>query len=125
LASEEKSCSKQAAAILPKVREVDRLMTPARQLRIREGHPELSFAVMNGGVPLQFNKRCVEGQSERIALLRRHFSGLALPRSGMAGDMVDALAMLWSAERVAEGIHLTLPARPELDDYGIRAEIVG
>jgi predicted RNase H-like nuclease len=48
---EGKKCSKQTAGIMPKIREVDAAMTPQLQRRIREGHPEVSFAMMNKGSP--------------------------------------------------------------------------
>lgn len=59
---ERKKCSKQVAGILPKIREVDRGMTPTMQHRVREGHPELCFAMMKQGKPMSFNKRTKQGQ---------------------------------------------------------------
>src|SRR5699024_4850937 len=44
-------CSKQLFAIMPKIKEMDDALTPALQDRIREGHPELSFTMMNRGEP--------------------------------------------------------------------------
>ena len=41
-----KSLSKQAFAILPKIEEVDRLMTPERQCHLVEVHPEACFTVL-------------------------------------------------------------------------------
>jgi predicted RNase H-like nuclease len=49
--------TKQVFGLVPKLREVHDAMTPDLQLRIREVHPELSFAVMNGGEPLGSSKR--------------------------------------------------------------------
>jgi predicted RNase H-like nuclease len=63
--------SKQAFAIMPKIAEVDRLMTPALQARVREAHPEVSFCILNG-TPLVHGKKSAAGQQERLAILRRH-----------------------------------------------------
>src|SRR6185312_6970788 len=51
-----KGISIQSWGILPKIREVDSHLTSADQSRIREGHPELSFALMNGGQALTERK---------------------------------------------------------------------
>lgn len=47
--------SRQAFGILPKIREVDRLITPALQSRVHEAHPELAFQALTGS-PLRDNK---------------------------------------------------------------------
>jgi predicted RNase H-like nuclease len=40
-------------------------------------------------------------------------------------DVLDAFAMLWTARRVAAGVHLTLPGDVvETDAFGLRAEMV-
>jgi predicted RNase H-like nuclease len=44
-----KGISIQSWGILPKIREADAHLTPSEQSRIREGHPEVSFALMNRG----------------------------------------------------------------------------
>lgn len=43
----DENTSKQCFAILPKIREVDRFMTPERQRSVFEIHPELCFLGMN------------------------------------------------------------------------------
>lgn len=47
-----KAISRQTFGILSKIREVDNLMTTDLQLRVRESHPELSFAALNQGRPV-------------------------------------------------------------------------
>src|SRR5437016_6414156 len=68
-----KSLSKQSWAIMPKIAEVDILVDRHAQTRVREGHPEVSFAQLNLGRPLQASKHSSEGQRARIALLSEHF----------------------------------------------------
>lgn len=52
----EKKISQQTYAIIPKINEVDRWMTPNMQARVREVHPEVSFCVAAGG-PLLHSKK--------------------------------------------------------------------
>ncbi|MCC6467703.1 MAG: DUF429 domain-containing protein [Alphaproteobacteria bacterium] len=105
-----KGISKQAWNILPRIAELDAWMTPARQRRVRESHPEVIFIGLNGGAPLP-RKRTSEGLAVRRAVLLRH--GLAgidalaagLPRRGGAAldDLYDAAALALAARRFAAG----------------------
>lgn len=127
LEAEGKRCSVQLAAILPKIREVDGLLNPERQAKVREGHPEVSFAIMNGGQSMSHPKRRSTGRKERIGLLRRHFPDVltALKEAGrFAEDAVDAYAMLWTARRFVAGASRTIPVAPDVDQRGLRMEIV-
>jgi predicted RNase H-like nuclease len=131
--------SKQELSILPKVREVDARMSPLLQNRIREGHPEVTAAVLNGGVPITAKKREPGGRRARLALVARelgwapasdpaHDHATALPRVRGAEphDVVDALLLLASAIRMVKGTATVLPnsSLPELDARGLRAEMI-
>ena len=60
--------------ILAKIRQVDELMTPALQERVREGHPEVVFAELRGQqYGLALPKRSLEGERERLELLAGHW----------------------------------------------------
>lgn len=126
---EQKRCSAQAFAIVPIVAAVDRAMNPGIQNRVREGHPELSFAQMNGGAGLLWPKRTEEGQRERTERLQPQFADLESqtaairPRRAVI-DLLDALAMLWTARRLRDARALTLPDLPEFDSRGLRMEMV-
>lgn len=84
--------------ILPKIREADALVTPRTQRRVREAHPELAFASMNGGAPLP-SKHAPAGLRARQRLVGRP----DVPRGARLDDALDALALQWSARRVAAG----------------------
>ena len=127
--TEGKGCSVQAFGIFPIVAGVDRQMTPQLQARIREGHPELSFACMNGGSGLKHSKHTPEGQQMRIKLLEPDFPTLrvyiaALKSRRAVVDMLDAFAMLWTARRVRAGLAAAVPDKPEYDTHGLRMEMV-
>jgi predicted RNase H-like nuclease len=124
-----KKCSLQAYGMMALIADVDRAMTVELQGRVREGHPEVSFATMNGGTPPEYSKRTAEGRAERMGLLAREYPevrelvGRFRPRSAV-GDVIDAFAMLWTAARVRAGTNRTLVEEGQCDDRGLMAEIV-
>ncbi len=117
----------QSFAILPKIREWDSLLAVALHARdiVREIHPEVSFAALNGGASmgLTHKKRSDKGRELRLALLapifgREEVEALLslVPRKEAApDDVLDALVGLWSAERIASGIAVSLPSPPGRD----------
>jgi predicted RNase H-like nuclease len=122
----------QAWAILPKIRDVDEVLgrEPELQMWVREVHPEVSFAAWRGGRPMDHPKRTAAGRQERQAVVEAKYRALeplvqALPRrSAGLDDLLDACAALWTAERIARGMALVLPAPPPKDSFGLRMEIV-
>jgi predicted RNase H-like nuclease len=124
-----KAVSAQVWNIFAKIAEVDRLMTPALQRLVIEAHPELSFAMMNGGIPAGANKKTVEGRKERLALLACSVSGCTedvpnwRPRGAAHDDLLDALAVLWTAERFLRHEACCRPETADYDERGLRMEI--
>lgn len=126
---EKKMCSVQLYSILPAIRDADNQLTPALQSRVREGHPEVSFTLLNGGSPMRHPKKNPAGCDERLTLLARHFPDVqervaSLSKIGAETDAIDAYALLWTARRLREGISKSLPETPQYDPRGLRAEIV-
>ncbi|WP_332681876.1 serine/threonine dehydratase [Bosea sp. (in: a-proteobacteria)] len=118
--------SRQAFMILPKIREIDRLLqaAPQHRHRIREIHPEVAFWSMNHGRPLRFGKKHPAGEMERIALLRTQ--GLAEawmlpapPKGARRDDQIDALAALVVARHIAAGRGKPFPDPPGRDSHGL------
>jgi predicted RNase H-like nuclease len=131
--AEGKRLSKQAWAIVPKIREVDEFLRgePLDQDRVREVHPEVCFYFMAGCRSMGTAKKKAAGRAERAALLRTHFgndvdSAFADRRrlGCHADDLLDALAALWTARRIHAGTAVTLPANPPRDSFGLRMEMV-
>lgn len=127
--------SRQAFGILPKIREVDRQLTPALQHRVFECHPEVAFAAL-AGIPMRWNKKTPEGRRERLRALRRapiprvrrltaHFQNdLAHLRSrAAADDLLDAYVLTAIALRRAQKTARCLPRHPPTDRRGLRMEI--
>lgn len=119
----------QAFGILPKIREWDLLMRSDARARqqVREIHPEVCFAAMDGNSGLAEPKKSPDGSERRLALLAQHFGEMPVkdliqrvPKSRAApDDVLDALAALWSAQRIARGVAMSLPSPPEVDSEGL------
>jgi predicted RNase H-like nuclease len=121
-----RAVSRQLFAILPKIREVDALQSPARQDRLFEMHPEVSFAEL-AGAPMQFHKSTRQGRAERLDALRRAFPELSAladvrPRGTQPDDVLDAFVGAWTAQRFAAARHVRLGG--ETDETGLRMEII-
>jgi predicted RNase H-like nuclease len=116
--------AKQGFFLFPKIREIDALLRRHAGLAeaLVETHPELVFRRLKG-VPLTFAKKTPEGLVERRALLRD--AGIAEealmqapPRGAGTDDLLDALACLLTAARLARGKACPHPDPFERDRYG-------
>jgi predicted RNase H-like nuclease len=126
----------QAFNILPKIREVDRVMTPALQHRVYEAHPELAFQAL-AGQPLQNRKKTVAGREARLRVLdhipgplfhriRAAFERIlgACKRADVApDDLLDAYVLMWTARRIWCAQAHRVPRSPQYDARGLRMEI--
>lgn len=113
---------------LPHIAEVDEAIEPYWQRTVHEVNPELAFHELNGDTPLRFPKRSGVGKKERHALLESKFgeAGTVLDVRVKGVDhshVVDALADLWTARRIASRSAHRLPEVPSWDDSGLRMEI--
>jgi predicted RNase H-like nuclease len=114
---------------MPKIAEVDRVVTPQLQERVFEVHPEVSFSRANDGAILPPKKRS-DGRAAREDIPRRlgyvetleWFPKPWLLR-GRADDVLDACIACWSARRIAKEQARRVPEQRLLDDRGLRMEI--
>lgn len=128
--------AKQTFNLFGKIREIDALMSPALQRRVKEVHPEVAFWALNGGQPLGEPKKVKSrpyppGLALRLGLLcgAGYPDDLLarLPKGVGAGadDLLDAAANSWSAARIATGTAQRFPAEPARDERGLDMEIWG
>lgn len=119
--------TRQTFNLFPKMREVDALLRGNETLRsiVREAHPELAFARMNGGRPVLSRKRRPDGFAERLELLARHgFPWRPRPLSGAArDDVLDAMAVCHTALLIAQGTAARLGPDHERDRHGLPMNI--
>ncbi|MCZ7665151.1 MAG: DUF429 domain-containing protein [Thermoleophilia bacterium] len=130
LSAKGRSLTRQSFGLFPKLREVDGLMTPERQAVVREVHPELCFATMNGDRPMVESKTNQEGQRQRISLLREAgFVSIEETVSSLSGkgvridDILDAHACCWTAARIVRAEADRIPEEPTTDSRGLRMEM--
>jgi len=125
--------SKQTYNILAKIRAVDALLQSEGSLsqRLVEVHPELSFHQWNNGIPMAHAKKKAEGLHQRLHLVESRFPGAFAEIRGRYkrrevadDDILDALACLWSAERVACGNHLHVGQPGQIDACGLPMQIL-
>ncbi|MCH7945189.1 MAG: DUF429 domain-containing protein, partial [Armatimonadetes bacterium] len=127
-----KGMSKQAFAIMPKIREIDKELQHRSTLRdlTYEVHPEVTFRAWLGK-DVEFAKKEKDGFDLRSGLVEQFFGRTAfqcvresVPKSVVADDdILDAFAALWSAWRILAGISLSLPDPHETDPVGLRMAI--
>jgi len=126
--------SKQAFHIMPKIREVDELMSPQMQRYVREVHPEVTFVQLNRG-PLSYSKKDVRGRAERIRLLLTAGLDISEPslaqqrarlgtRRLLVDDVIDALACLITASAIGRGESHCLGRIGQKDGKDLAMEIV-
>lgn len=129
---EGKRMSHQAFAIVPKIREVDALLQdrPELRTRVKEIHPEVCFALWNGGRAIASSKKRPEGKAARELLIEVWRPGVDAQlasrwSSSQVGrdDLNDAFAALWTAERIVAGTAMRIPEVVEVDATGLPMEM--
>jgi len=134
-ASVGKGLSQQAWAIVPKIREIDRLLSSNSTLHglLRECHPELCFWALNGQSTMEHNKKKEEGKRERLNVLEKLFpqctelfrqaSATYLRKQVAHDDIIDAMVCVITA-KYGYGQYITAPESPEYDSAGLLMEMV-
>lgn len=118
----------QTFGIIRKVADVDRVMRPELQARVREGHPEVSFRSMPGARTGLRSKTSAEGRAQRGRLLAKlglDVDALLQRRPAGAGvdDVLDAAAMAWTAARISFEQAHAIPLDAPRDSRGLKMEI--
>jgi len=121
--------------IIPKIREVDILLSTNKsaRLQIREIHPEICFWALAGGHPMKHSKKTREGLLERTQILQsiypwteeiiKHALSTYKRKDVKQDDILDALS---AAVTAIVGIHrlISILEESEFDSQGLRMEIV-
>jgi predicted RNase H-like nuclease len=127
--------SKQCFHLFPKIRELDAFLRshPAWTPRIFEAHPEVAFWRLNGERALDQPKKVKgavygPGMALRQSLLEAAGVGAAYtraptPKGAALDDVLDALATLTVAVRIADGVARSFPSPPVHDGFGLQMAI--
>lgn len=128
-----KDLSEQTIAIIPKMREVDDFLLSNKEYMnvIRESHPEVCFARLNGKV-LMTNKSGKDGITDRVQVLSmflRDFSVEYVRTSAKKlgcepDDILDAVCLAVTANLDAQGRTEIIPESPSTDDEGLKMQMV-
>ena len=139
-----KGLTTQAWGIAPRIRELDEFLAEVSEARgaVRESHPEVCFAKLNGGEPPESGKQDDGGIEARLKILEAVESGTRdsyeelideyveppaharLVSTNDRDDVVDAMALALTAAE-EEGEFETLPEKPPEDaEREIPIEIV-
>jgi len=121
-----KSMSLQSWYLFPKIKDVQ-TMIHHEDMQIYEIHPELSFRAMNNEQVILESKKSHEGFAIRNSLLTMHFKNFIFEeirrqyarKDVMDNDILDALAVLWSAKRIQSNQASFLPQAPEKQNMQI------
>lgn len=118
----------QLFCLLPKIRQVDALMTSRRQARVRESHPELIFQRLNNGALLPSKKSQNGIRLRRRILLDNGFASIdawleaRIGTGAKTDDILDACACALTAKEASE--ERRLPKRRQGPDAkGLKMEI--
>ncbi|WP_262181524.1 DUF429 domain-containing protein [Haloarcula laminariae] len=113
--------SRQAYSIGDKIREVNRVVGQEYDSTIRESHPELCFAELNGQ-PIAYSKSSQRGQGLRMKLLsdaldtpRRHYNEACTDyyrKDVRRDDILDSMVLATAAQKELT----TIPAKPASDE---------
>jgi len=124
-----KGLAKQAFNLLPKIAEIDARMTPARQQRFRESHPELVFWRLNGGTALASKHEPKGLQARRDILAQHGFADIDAWLVKLRGtgvkpdDLLDACALALAASEATTGHARRVKSPAVRDARGLRMDI--
>lgn len=117
------------ASLLRRISEVYEVIGSYHQRTIFEVHPELSFYQLNEERALRYAKHTVAGRLERRELLEGRVPGadsaIDTPvRGAKPAQVLDCLAMLYTARRIRSRGITRLPQDAEWDSEGLRMELI-
>jgi predicted RNase H-like nuclease len=118
------------ARLMRRFAEVAEEMQPYRQRQVFEVHPELSFFQLNDDKPMQHSKYSDVGVAERRRLVESKIPGAAdvldarVPGGITARHLLDAMADMVTARRIAARAVIRIPEDPEWDEQGVRMELL-
>ena len=119
---EGKKISKQTWYILSKIKEARRIyLDKVSNKKLFEIHPELSFMAMNHMQVLIESKKTSEGRNKRLKLINGYYPSFSFDdvrekfssRDVADDDILDAIAVLWSTQKIIDNIASYVPKKPE------------
>ncbi len=119
--------------IIPKMREIDAFLQDNPQFKnlIKESHPEVCFAKLNGSTVLS-KKSELDGIEERIRILSNYITDLSLKKILLAAknfkcnvdDIVDAICLSVTANLAEQGEYQVIPEYPMEDATDLKMQMI-
>lgn len=119
--------------IMPKMKELDSFFqeNPKYKNIIKESHPEVCFARLNGKTVLS-KKSEIDGMEDRINILSNYIPDLTLNKIAVhakslicnVDDIVDAICLAVTANIVNQGNLEIIPENPMSDETGLLMQMV-
>ena len=117
-----KKISKQAWFLFKKIKEARKIYCADNlDLELYEVHPELSFMAMNNMEIINEKKKTKEGFIKRISLIMQYYPTFNFSKTRDKfkkkdvndDDILDAIAVLWSTQKILDKIASYVPKNPE------------
>ena len=117
-----KKISKQSWFLFSKIKEARTIFCQAhKKIKLYEVHPELSFMAMNDMRVIELGKKTDEGFKMRYKLVKKLFPKFdfekiraSFKRCDVADDdILDAIAVLWSTQKIIANMASYVPKKPE------------
>ena len=117
-----KKISKQSWFLFSKIKEARTIFCHAhKKIKLYEVHPELSFMAMNDMKVIELGKKTNEGFKMRYKLVKMLFPKFDFEkiranfkRGDVANDdILDAIAVLWSTQKIIANMAYYVPKKPE------------
>ena len=117
-----KKISKQSWFLFSKIKEARTIFCQDhKKLKLYEVHPELSFMAMNDMKVIELGKKTNEGFKMRYKLVKMLFPKFDFEkiranfkRGDVANDdILDAIAVLWSTQKIIANMAYYVPKKPE------------
>ena len=114
--------SKQTWYIFNKIKEAREIyLDKLSNKNLYEIHPELSFMAMNNMRVIKDSKKTVEGRRKRLKLIKEFYPSFDfqiirdkfLRKDVADDDILDAIAVLWSTQKIINNIASHVPKFPE------------
>lgn len=115
------------------MREIDVFFQDNPQYKniIKESHPEVCFAKLNGSTVLS-KKSELDGMEERIRILSNYITDLSLNKIALVAknfrcnidDIVDAICLAVTANIIWQGDYEVIPECPMEDETGLKMQMI-
>lgn len=117
-----KKISKQSWFLFSKIKEARTIFCQGqKKIKLYEVHPELSFMAMNDMKVIELGKKTNEGFKVRYTLVKKLFPKFNFEKTRANfkkcdvadDDILDAIAVLWSTQKIIANMASYVPKKPE------------